>query len=139
MTMFHWRENLSLHVPAIDEDHKTLIDLLNRLHFMTLAGDDREAIGSVMWELLRYTQRHFRREEMLMRLSGYPGYDAHKRMHKALCERVQEYYEAYRAKPSRFNIKKLYDFMADWLVVHITKEDMKIQPYVASLGTVEAA
>jgi hemerythrin len=139
MTVFHWREALSLDVAAIDDDHRTLIDMLNRLHFMSLAGDDREAIAAVMHELVRYTQRHFRREEMLMRLSGYPGYEAHRRMHKALATRVQEYYDSYRAKPTRFNIKKLYDFMADWLVVHITKEDMKLQPYVARLGSVEAA
>lgn len=139
MTLFHWRDALSLNVPAIDDDHKTLINLLNRLHFMHLAGDETEAIGAVMWELVRYTQRHFRREEMLMRLSGYPGYEAHKRIHKALSERVQDYYTNYRAKPTRFNIKKLYDFMADWLLVHISKEDMKIQPYVARLGNVEAA
>jgi hemerythrin-like metal-binding protein len=139
MTLFHWRDSLSLDVPAIDDDHKRLIDLLNRLHFMVLAGDDREAIGATMWELVRYTQRHFRREEMLMRLSGYPGYEAHKRLHKALTERVMEYYDAFQAKPSRFNVKKLYDFLADWLLVHITKEDMRLQPYVARLGSVKAA
>lgn len=139
MVMFHWRESLSLDVPAIDDDHKQLINLLNRLHLTSLAGDDKEAVGGVLWELMQYTIRHFRREEMLMRLSGYPDYERHQRMHQALGERVRQYYDTYTSTPSRLNIKKLYDFLADWLLVHITKEDAKLVPYVAKLSSARAA
>ena len=137
--MFHWRESLSLDVKAIDDDHKKLIALLNRLHFTVLAGDDKEAVGGVLWELLQYTIRHFRREEMLMRLSGYPDYERHQRLHQALTQRVRQYYDTFASTPSRLNANKLYEFLADWLVVHITKEDAKLAPYVAKLSDVRAA
>ncbi len=139
MTMFHWRESLSLDVKAIDDDHKQLITLLNRLHFTVLAGDDKEAIGGVLWELMQYTNRHFRREEMLMRLSGYPDYERHHRLHQALAQRVRQYYDTFTSTPSRLNANKLYGFLTDWLVVHITKEDSKLAPYVAKLSDVRAA
>lgn len=137
--MFHWRESLSLDVKAIDDDHKQLIALLNRLHFTVLAGDDKEAVGGVLWELMQYTIRHFRREEMLMRLSGYPDYERHQRLHLALAQRVRQYYDTFTSTPSRLNANKLYEFLADWLVVHITKEDAKLAPYVAKLSDVRAA
>lgn len=137
--MFQWRDSLSIDVKAIDDDHKQLVALLNRLHFTVLAGDDKEAIGGVLWELMQYTNRHFRREEMLMRLSGYPDYERHQRLHQALAQRVRQYYDTFTSTPARLNANKFYEFLADWLVVHITKEDAKLAPYVAKLSDVRAA
>lgn len=139
MTLFRWRDNLSLDVPAVDNDHRHLIDLLNRMHYMALAGDDREAIGEVIGELVEYTSTHFTREEMLMRLSGYPEYKAHRKLHKALRERVADFYTEFRRAPQVFDIQRFYRFLTDWLAMHILGEDMKIKPYVEKLAEAQAA
>ncbi|QNT70591.1 bacteriohemerythrin [Defluviicoccus vanus] len=139
MTPFRWRDNLSLDVPAVDKDHRHLIDLLNRLRYMALAGDDRQAVGDVLWELVQYTAEHFTREEMLMRLSGYPGYKAHRHIHDNLRQRVADLYTEYRRVPATFDVQEFYQFLADWLLMHILGEDMKIKPYVEKLAEARAA
>lgn len=139
MSLIRWRESLSLGVPSIDTDHRRLIHILNHLHFMAIAGDDRAALAQVLRELLDYAKGHFAREEMLMRLAAYPGYEAHRKLHRQLTETVMGFEARYHAKPRHFDVQRFYDFVADWLMLHILEEDMKIQPFVARLASTSAA
>jgi hemerythrin-like metal-binding protein len=139
MALFRWRDSLEIGVPAIDRDHRRIIDLLNRLHFMVLAGDEREAVGKVITEVVRLTQYHFRREEALMRLADYPELAAHRAQHRAFVSQVAQFDQRYRGTPERFNMQEFYDFLADWLTVHMAREDTRIAPYVKNLPSRHAA
>jgi hemerythrin len=137
--VFGWRDSLSLGVPAIDKDHRRLIDLLNRLPLTARAEDDGVSTGAAILDLEAYVQHHFHKEEMLMRLCGYPGYQEHCRMHRALTARVADFRAKFRKDPAKFDVDGLYEFLAHWLAVHISREDMKIQPYVENLAREQAA
>jgi hemerythrin-like metal-binding protein len=141
MALFRWRDNLSLGHPSIDADHKTLIDILNRLHFMAVAGDDETAIGRVLSELIDYTRCHFRREEALMQAARYPKFAAHQKAHHSLTAKLNEFEVAFASDPQRFDVESFYDFVADWLLVHVMTIDMKLKPYLKELssGHIEAA
>jgi hemerythrin len=139
MTLLRWRDSLSLHAPAIDNDHKRLFELLNRLRYLDLAGDDPGAIGDVMSELLLYTQTHFRREERLMEEGGYPRLEAHRRIHRQFTARVAEIAAQFRADPHAFRVREICEMLAAWLIDHVLGEDMKIKPYVAHLPGAQAA
>lgn len=130
MALLHWRPNMSLGVDVIDADHKHLIDLLNRLHFMTMAGDEPAAVAAALDELVAYARGHFAREEGLMRRAGYPGLADHREHHRQLAERLQTFRYTFEADPERFDIAAFYDFLADWLVVHVLDEDMKLKPWI---------
>jgi hemerythrin len=136
---FRWRDSLSLDVPAIDADHKHLIELLNRLHYMALAGDDREAVGAVLSELVDYTLAHFEREEALMKASDYPGLAAHVRLHEVLRAQAAHFRDRFRADPRAFDVERFYVFLSDWLTMHILGEDMKLKPWVAKCQQTAAA
>lgn len=139
MTLLRWRDSLALNVPAIDNDHKRLFELLNRLRFIGLAGDDSHAVADALSELLLYTQTHFRREEKLMELGGYPGLEGHRRVHRRFTEQVADLAARYRAKPSTFRVLDVYQTLADWLVDHVLGTDMQIKPYVEHLAEARAA
>jgi len=130
MALLHWRDNMSVGVEAVDKDHKHLVDLLNRLHFLVLAGADRPSVGDVLEELLRYTEYHFDREETLMRTCNYPGLQEHQTCHQDLAHRLFEYQKSFEDRPESFDAEAFYDFLSDWLVVHVLEEDMKYKPYV---------
>jgi hemerythrin len=138
MTPIRWLDSLSLDVPAIDADHKHLLDLLNRLHYMALAGDDREAVGAVLAELVAYTFAHFAREEALMQACGYPGLAQHARLHEVLRAQVAHQRARFRADPRSFDVQGFYAFLSDWLTMHILGEDMKLKPWVAAAETAAA-
>ena len=139
MALLCWRDSLALHAPAIDNDHKRLFELLNRVRFLDLAGDDPQAIGEALSELLLYTQTHFRREERLMELGGYPGIEAHRRIHRRFTDRVAELTARFRANPSGFRISEICELLAEWLVDHVLGEDMRLRPYVTNLAEAHAA
>jgi hemerythrin len=130
MALLHWKANMSLGNAAIDGDHKHLIDLFNRLHFMALAGDDNQAVGEVLDELLTYVRVHFAREEAMMRRCDFPGFADHRRRHREFATRLRGFLTNFRAEPERFDMTALYDFLADWLLVHVLDEDMKLVPFL---------
>jgi len=130
MTLLHWRDNMSVGVEAVDNDHKHLVDLLNQLHFLVLAGADRPSVGEVLEELMHYTEYHFDREETLMRSSDYPGLEEHQTCHRELARRLLEYKKTFDDRPESFDATAFYDFLSEWLVVHVLEKDMKYKPYV---------
>ena len=139
MTLLRWRDSLALGVPVIDNDHKRLFELLNRVRFLEFAGDDSGAVTDALSELLLYTQTHFRREEKLMQLGNYPGFEGHRRAHRKFTERVAEISAGFRANAKSFRVHDVYTTLADWLVDHVLGTDMQIKPYVAHLQEAQAA
>lgn len=131
MTLLRWRESMSIGDPAVDADHQRLIGILNRLHYMRLAGDERAAIDTVLDDLVHYTRYHFGREEALMQAAAYPGFQSHRRLHRELSERMEMFRTAYRCGSETFDFAEFYDFLSDWLLVHILCEDMQLKPYLA--------
>lgn len=139
MTLLRWRDSLALNVPVIDADHRRLFDLLNRVRFLDLAGDEPQSIAEALSELLLYTQTHFRREEKLMELGGYPGLETHRRYHRHFTAKVAEVMAKHRAGAPGFRVHDFYDLLANWLVDHVLGEDMQLKPYVAHLPESQAA
>lgn len=130
MALLHWRDNMSVGVDAVDKDHKHLIGLLNELHFLVLAGADRPSVGEVLEKLVHYTEYHFDREEKLMEAGGYPGLEEHRTCHQDLLRRLLEHKKTFADHPESFDPKAFYDFVSDWIVVHVLDKDMKYKPYV---------
>lgn len=139
MTLLRWRDSLALGAPAVDADHKRLFELLDRIRFLDLAGDDAVSIGNALSELLLYTQTHFRREEQLMELGGYPGLARHRAIHQQFTARVTEIVARFRSQPRDFRVRELCELLAEWLVDHVLGEDMRLKPFVVHLPEAQVA
>ena len=136
--MIVWRDKMSIDSGGvIDQDHKHLIDIINR--FEELAGDglDREEASEVLYALKFYTQTHFGREEQLQNLVRFPYADAHHHEHRALIEQLEglilEIHES-----DEEDLGKVYREIArmlhDWLVNHILQSDLKMTMYVEAMN-----
>jgi hemerythrin-like metal-binding protein len=139
MALFRWRESLALGIAEIDSDHKQMISTLNRFHFVDRAGADRSAVGAVMDELIAFAQSHFDREEALMQRCRYPGIEAHCAQHRQMCADLAAFQAEFQSDPQHFNGQGFYDFVADWMIVHMLSEDLKLKPYVVELTAHQAA
>jgi len=116
-----WNGALATGHPEIDEQHRKLIDLANRLNEAMQRGEARSEIGAVLEDLIKYTTFHFQFEENLMKKAGYPELFQHQREHKKLVNDVL-------ARKARFDSgaalsSELLSFLRDWLVNHIMKTD----------------
>ncbi len=132
MTLLHWRPSMSVGVADVDAEHKALIDRLNKLHYMVVAGDEPAEIQALLDDLVTTTRDHFRREETLIRASSYPAADRHCELHSDLLAQLEAYRGQYREDPAAFDDDGFYDFLTDWLLVHVVEEDAKLAPYVAT-------
>lgn len=129
MALFRWRECMRLGVPRIDADHRHLIDLLNRLHYLAFAGADKAATAAVIDELVERADQHFRLEHDLIARSGASGLERHREQHQGLLDRLRQFRSQHRDQPERFDVHALYDFLADWLLLHVMREHARLRKH----------
>jgi hemerythrin-like metal-binding protein len=136
MASITWSEMMSVGVPALDADHKTLVGLINNLH--RSIGDEEEyaTLGSVLKALEEYAVHHFAREERVMAACRYPSLTAHTAMHRRLAAQVSELKAAYDADRSAVRARQCLDFLHKWLIEHICSTDMDYRAWV--VGHAEA-
>jgi hemerythrin len=125
VSLFAWDMRYSLGEPRIDAEHQRLFAIADRLHTAMLEGEGGQAVRQTLADLIDYTREHFRHEEDLMQLAGYPELAAHKAIHEDLTRKVLEHQKALergRFAPS----VALLPFLKDWLTRHICECDRRI-------------
>ena len=129
MKRFEWTEEYSVGDPDIDEDHRGLFELIERLQHAPYTD---ELIAEIIGELEDYARHHFAREEELMARVGYPGLDAHAREHREFVEWLDTVKSTYRrAAESPFEVGDVVNtFLKRWLTRHIMEQDMKYRDYI---------
>ena len=125
-TALIWTDALRIGVDAIDKDHQTIVELLNKVSGRRV---DDAGLDGVIHELVDYTVYHFKREEMVMKICDYPDLEAHSAKHRDLCDRVGELTRAWTDKRDQETFEQLNTFLRNWLFDHILKVDSTIAPY----------
>ncbi len=126
-----WKEAYSIGIPEIDEQHKQLLDCIERLES---AGDGRQrelAVYFVMEQLTDYVRIHFAVEEIVMRLFDYPGLEAHVAEHRAFAARLKEFEASELVEDMHAQAGK---FLREWLVQHIQGSDKRYAAYLLDNG-----
>jgi len=132
MTAIQWSDELSVKIPSIDNQHKTLVKLINKLDMAIEAGNTRQLLLVVLGELTRYTQAHFIYEEALFTLYHYPDSNSHKLSHEKLFNKVEEFKQALDRNEDIYT--QLVAFLNDWLYHHILLEDMAYSVHLLQQG-----
>jgi hemerythrin-like metal-binding protein len=65
--IFPWNENFETGVSVIDEQHRKLVELLNKLAGRLAFGVDTPELNSIFDEMANYAQHHFKTEEGMWR------------------------------------------------------------------------
>ncbi|HYD95939.1 MAG TPA: bacteriohemerythrin [Noviherbaspirillum sp.] len=125
MTYLTWSDSLAVGNNFIDNDHKKLIEMVNRLHALMHEGKGKEVLDKVLHNLVTYTQDHFRREEDLMRSLGFADYQRHKDEHDKLLKQVLDLQQKFDSGAATLSIQVLH-FLRDWLIHHIGESDQKL-------------
>ena len=130
MSTFEWNEKLSVGDAAIDDDHKGLFDLIRELETANLTDG---YLTDIISRLEDYAEGHFAREEALMKKMDFPDFDAHVVKHRAFTEWLDTVKTTYRrSAESPFQIGDMVNqFLRNWLVQHIMKEDMKYRDFMS--------
>ncbi|RII29462.1 MAG: hypothetical protein CXR30_11240 [Geobacter sp.] len=127
-----WSKSYSVGVDSMDKEHQRLIDIINKLYGAMRSGRGKDAIGSILDELIEYTKTHFTHEERLMQESGFAGLDEQKRAHGALIGQVIEIQTKFIAGTALS--QEVMSFLKNWLVNHIQGMDKSYGPSMNKKG-----
>ncbi|MDP2794935.1 MAG: bacteriohemerythrin [Sulfurisoma sp.] len=120
-TLVAWQDDFGLGLTEIDDQHKSLFDLINRLWAAVVGRADTAEMMAILAELEHYTLSHFAAEETFMRVIDYPGFAEHKKAHEAFVGRLGEEKKSILAG-KHFSLEMLR-FLKDWLINHIMVMD----------------
>ena len=133
MPLMMWSNDYSVHIEIVDEQHRKIIELINRLHDAMKLGKGKDTLGKTLSELVDYTSYHFNEEEELFKVYGYPDYPPHKREHDALTRQVLNLKERF-ASGNTFLSNETLLFLKDWLNDHILGVDKKYSSFMTARG-----
>jgi hemerythrin len=141
MPYMQWTEAMSVGSPDLDEDHKHLFFLTNRLSSLSDGHATPEDAQQALQTLTRYAQWHFAREECVMAACGFPGDATHKVAHERFGRTAAGFLKKFEANPDKVApelCREIYEFLQDWLTHHILVQDMAYKPHVMA-KTAEAS
>ncbi|MFZ1626333.1 MAG: bacteriohemerythrin [Candidatus Moraniibacteriota bacterium] len=127
-----WTAELSVGDTAIDAQHQGLFQTTSRLLETIIDGvPDSEKIQEVIAFLDEYIATHFAFEESYMYSYGYPETEEHKMLHQNFTEQYTQLKKKIDIiKPTTTSLLNLENFLGQWLVHHIGKEDKKYHQYI---------
>ena len=121
---FKWKEEYSVGVELIDNQHKVIIKMLNDLNNAFLNKEHGEVVLDIISEMANYTVLHFKTEEDIFKAIGYSLEKEHIKEHVNFIKKVGEFKTQYEENNSALTFKVL-NFLREWLNSHILVSDMK--------------
>ncbi len=118
----HWGDDWLTGHPAIDAEHRTMVQYVNDLNEAMTEGRGREVLGETLGKLVAYTISHFDHEEKIWAAGKLPSLGQHKQMHAALTGKVQQLHGEFSAGRTDLTIDVMA-FLREWLIDHVFKAD----------------
>ena len=122
-----WDESYNTNVLVIDNDHKKLFELTNKLE--ELSEDEvpkAHLINNQIERLLDYTVYHFDREKDLMTKHDIVPLNQHIAEHDEFVAVAKEAYANWKQRGDVEDLKSLVRYLWNWLVEHIMESDMEL-------------
>jgi hemerythrin len=136
-TMIAWRDSYNIGVGEVDQQHQELVAKLNEFLDACIKQQGKEKIIETLSFLKAYTVKHFKDEEAIMQKHNYPEYVEHKQEHDAFIASVVELENSILNQgPTILTTLKLNRTLTDWLLTHISKNDIKIGEYLRAQNVV---
>jgi len=137
MEKFIWKDEYSVGIPSIDEQHKHFFGITNRMiDLAEEASPAREALAAVVGELGDYAMYHLKTEEGYFDEFAYEGAPEHVQAHNLYREKVADYLKAVQDPAT--DLAKFTDeaasYSIEWLSKHILLMDKKYSVFFKEHG-----
>ncbi len=123
-SQFKWKNDFSVGIKELDDQHKSFFDILNRLGEVAGGNKGMEVVGPVLRELIEYSRHHFTEEENWLKVIGYPGLQYQEQQHEFFISQVADLQGRYSKGDANIPLSTV-EFLRDWLLSHILESDKK--------------
>lgn len=131
--MFQWKDQYSVGIDIIDEQHKKLFEIGNRAYELLkdeFCVDHYDGVVDIINELRDYTKFHFKTEEEYMLKINYSRYFTQKVAHDDFIQKIYEIdFEQIDEDPKTY-AEDLLTFVYEWISYHILQQDKLIPDQV---------
>lgn len=125
-----WDDSLLTGLPVIDDQHKAIFDLLDRLSAIEDTSIRSETAAELFEELGQRLEEHFSTEEACLGRSGMPpaAVAAHVRDHQRIMEQYVDIHFAIMAG-QKLRVADVLDQAYHWAIDHIVEYDLDLKKY----------
>jgi len=136
--MFVWKQEFELEIESIDDQHKKLLEIGNRISDLLEThdedSDNYDEIIDVIKELKEYTVYHFQNEEKYFLEYKYPDYANHKKEHDDFIAYISSVdFNKIDENQEKF-MKDLLRKVINWVFNHIITTDFLYKDYLVLYG-----
>lgn len=128
-----WKDEYSVGIDSIDQQHKKLLSLINQLQTAVDYSTGEEFEREALDELVDYTKTHFTYEEGLLKDNDYPDFVPHKAQHEEMIKEVEKVLAEYE-KDHDAAMRNAADYLKEWLINHINGTDKLYSSHLISRG-----
>ncbi len=134
-----WKEKYKIGVSLIDAQHEELFrrvtDFVETLRSPVEWTGKVGKVNETLAFMKDYVVTHFRDEEAYQRKIGYPGLEAHTKIHNDMVRYVADVAAQYEQAGYKEQLMQQFaGKLLAWLINHVAAEDQKIADYERGRG-----
>ena len=114
MAFMEWTPEMSVGLAEFDDDHKTLVRVINQLADNAGKAGQAGALRQCIFALMRYAEFHFAREEHVLKACGFAELPEHKVEHQDFTAQIQALARRFEADPESA-APEINETLLDWL------------------------
>jgi hemerythrin-like metal-binding protein len=128
MAFYEWKDEYACGIKGIDDQHKIIIKLMNKLYEAIRNGEDARIMKEVFIELLEYANYHFGLELKLFKKYRFIDEAKHIEEHNHFIEKIKTLMIHDYLNSSVASLETL-DYLKKWFSNHMLKTDMEYCKY----------
>ena len=131
--MFDWKNDFSVGIEEIDEQHKRLFAIGKQIYELLNNYNDQDnfnSISSLIGEMSDYTAYHFQTEEELFEKYNYPEAQKHIAEHQEFIDYLQSLDLSQINGNHKEATMDLLKFISRWIFRHINSTDFRYSDFL---------
>ena len=129
MDLIEWKDSYAIGVPAVDAEHRELIELINEVNRRLEAGEQGMTVSNFLGEIFARISAHFALEERIMRERGYDQLGPHKADHERLLDIIRDIMDDYEDH-NVYDPATLGSRLNDWFSEHFRTHDARLHRHL---------
>lgn len=128
--LIEWRDEFRIGLLEVDEEHRSLINAINRLHRDLDVGAAVDHVTAALGDIHAAIAMHFALEEKEMTALQYDGYASHKAEHERLLDEILDILDDVYAS-GEYEPSMLASRLSTWFVEHFRTQDALLHRWLA--------